>query len=116
MGRKAEFPRYPDRTYSLSMRCLGRLKQDIFKAAADQGVSMNQWVLMAVRRMLDSKEGIAPSPTGQYSLPDSITELQAVINRESVLLPCGKRKGRCKEDIVDHDGIGVCLTCNLRVY
>lgn len=116
MGRKAEFPRYSDRTYSLSLRCLGRLKQDIFNAAADQGVSMNQWVLMAVRRMLDSKEGIAPSPTGQYSLPDSTSELQAVINHEPVLMPCGKRKDRCKADIVDHDGIGICLTCNLRAY
>lgn len=116
MGRKPEFPHYPDRMYFLSLRCLGRLKQDILKAAADQGVSMNQYVLMAVRRMLDSKEGIAPSPTGQYSLPDSSTELQALINGEQVLMPCGKKKGRCKANIVDHDGIGICLTCNLRTY
>lgn len=98
------------------MRCLGRLKQDIFKAAAAQGVSMNQWVLMAVRRMLDSAEGIPPPSPGQYSYPTSETELQALINRDPVLMPCGKRKGKCKADIVDHDGIGICLTCNLRAY
>lgn len=98
------------------MRCLGRLKQDIFKAAAAQGVSMNQWVLMAVRRMLDSAEGIPPPSPGQYSYPTPETELQALINRDPVLMPCGKRKGKCKADIVDHDGIGICLTCNLRAY
>lgn len=98
------------------MRCLGRLKQDIFRAAAAQGVSMNQWVLMAVRRMLDSAEGIPPPSPGQYSYPTSETELQALINRDPVLMPCGKRKGKCKADIVDHDGIGICLTCNLRAY
>lgn len=98
------------------MRCLGRLKQDIFNAAAAQGVSMNQWVLMAVRRMLDSAEDIPPPSPGQYSYPTPETELQALINRDPVLMPCGKKKGKCKADIVDHDGIGICLTCNLRAY
>ena len=116
MGRRAEFPRYPDRVYSLTMRCMGRLKQDIFKAAAAQGVSMNQWVLLAVRRMLDSAEGIPPPSPGQYALADQETELQALLNGDSVIMPCGKKKGKCRPDIVDHAGIGICLTCNLRAY
>lgn len=116
MGRKPEFPRYPDRVYSLTMRCVGKLKQDIFRAAAAQGVSMNQWVLLAIRRMLDSAEDIPPPSPGQFALPDDTTELQALINREPVLMPCGKKKGKCKSNVIDHDGIGICLTCNLRAY
>jgi len=116
MGRRPEFPVYPDRVYFLSLRCVGRLKQDIFKAAAAQGVSMNQWVLLAVRRMLDSAEGIPPPSPGQFAMPDDRTDIQALLNREPVLMPCGKRKGRCKSEIVDHDGVGVCLTCNMRAY
>jgi len=116
MGRRPEFPGYPGRVYSLTLRCVGSLKQDIFRAAAAQGVSMNQWVLMAVRRMLDSAEGIPPPSPGQFSLPDGRTDLQALLNQEPVLMPCGKRKGRCRARIVDHDGIGICTTCNLRAY
>ena len=115
MGRRVSVPLFPDRVYSLSLRLTGSLKQEIIKAAAAAGLSVNQWVLWAIRRQIDSGEGIPAPALAPRAMPTESEILQSIMDGEPLMMPCGRRRGQCVPLVVDLGGVKVCRVCNLRV-
>ncbi len=89
------------------------MKNDIIDAAKRAGLTVNQYVLMAIYTFLREERDIPPATAAQFRPPTLEESILAYMRGETVLQPCGQEK--CEQHLTHLDGLTFCDTCNLRI-
>ena len=97
----------------MHIRLKGRMKNEIIDAASRAGLTVNQYILVAIYTHLREERDIPPPTTAQFRIPTLEESIVAYMRGETVLQPCGQEK--CEQVLTHLDGLTFCDTCNLRI-
>lgn len=114
---RAPQPANPETGNYIQIRLPGWLKNDIIAHCDKLGCSLNAWLLEAVQAALRADRGLPEPPPARAPLPTTADQIRVWATGERLLLPCGKF-GSCDGfagDTWEHDGMGFCLSCGIRV-
>lgn len=108
----------PEATALIQVRIPGWMKNQILDLVESGGISLNAWLVAAIRSHLCAGQGIPLPPQARAPLPSPEDHIRAWVEGEKVLTPCGKR-GTCPgldpENQWSSDGLTFCRECGIRV-
>lgn len=100
------------------LRMRGLLKNRFVLAAAERGLSLNQFGALCIRAVLDGDVDVAPPPRARVPVPTVQDVLRSYIagTGERLTSPCG-RVWPCEADgnLEDVGGVSFCGHCGIRV-
>lgn len=115
-------PRLPQRATGveayLQVRLPGWLKNRVIEHCEVREISLNAWLVEAVRAQLDVELEVPAPPPARAPLPTTADMIRAWASGERVLMPCGAVEpcGALDDDgRWGHDGMGFCRDCGIRV-
>lgn len=115
-------PRTPQRATGdeayLQIRLPGWLKNDIIDHCQQEQISLNAWLVEAVREALRTGMLIPAPPRAAAPLPTTADMIREWAVGERVLMPCGAESPCAAVDPGGswvHDGMGFCRFCGIRV-
>lgn len=117
MPHKPRRANSPNDDYHLILRVPGWFKNQIIDLAETNKVSVNQWILAALRAAALEQRGIPEPPQARAPLPTTIDQIRAYAEGERLTLPCGKMGTECA-GTTDARPLGThlyCPECNIRV-
>lgn len=102
----------------VQLRMRGLLKNRLVSAAAERGLSLNQFGALCIKAVLDEEADIAPPPPAHAPLPTVQEVLRSYLegSEDKLLAPCGKA-WPCEADgnLEDVGGVDFCGSCGIRV-
>lgn len=117
MPHKPTRARQPDSDHHVVLRVPGWFKNQIIDLAADSNVSVNQWILAALRAAVLDQQGVPEPPQARAPLPTTVDQIRAYAEGEKLILPCGKMGTECA-GTTSAQRLGThlyCPECNIRV-
>ena len=117
MPHKPTRAQQPDVDYHVILRVPGWFKNQIIDLAESNGVSVNQWLLSAIRSAVLEQQGVPEPPQARAPLPTTVDQIRAYAEGERLTLPCGKVGTECA-GTTDARPLGThlyCPECNIRV-
>ena len=117
MPHKPKPAQQPDADYHIVLRVPGWFKNEVIELAATNGVSLNQWLLAAVRKAALEQQGVPDPPQARAPLPTTLDQIRAYTEGSKLVLPCGKIGDSCAGTL-EPTRMGThlyCPECNIRV-
>lgn len=113
---RAPQPANPDSSNYLQVRLPGWLKNDIIDHCQKLGCSLNAWLVESLRASLRVERGLPEPPPARAPLPTTADQIRAWAVGEKLLTPCGKMECPAMSgDTWEHDSMGFCVHCGIRV-
>lgn len=106
-----------DNDYHVVLRVPGWLKNVIIDLAAENGSSVNQWLLSAIHQATLEQRSIPAPPQARAPLPTTVDQIRAYAEGEKLTLPCGRQGDSC-DGTLNPQPLGThlyCPTCHIRV-
>lgn len=117
-----QMPREPQRATGdlayLQIRLPGWLKNEIIDHCESRGISLNAWLVEAVRAQVRDEMEVPPPPPARAAIPTTADMIRDWATGERVMMPCGKFTACAavdEEGRWTHDGMGFCNECGIRV-
>lgn len=103
----------PDRPAQLTVRLPGSLKNQVTEAAEADGMSVNAWVLTALKSVLVGGP-VAPAPVAPVVTPETV--IKDYLEGRTTIGPCG-RPWPCDgaSSVSDFAGSRWCESCGIRL-
>ena len=117
MPHKPKPAQQPNADYHIVLRVPGWFKNEVIELAATDGVSLNQWLLAAVRKAALEQQGVPDPPQARAPLPTTLDQIRAYTEGTKLSLPCGKIGDSCAGTL-EPARMGThlyCPECNIRV-
>jgi len=117
MPHKPKRASEPELDHHVVLRVPGWFKNQIIDLAAARGVSVNQWILAALRAAVLAQQDIPEPPQARAPLPTTVDQIRAYAEGERLTLPCGKVGTECA-GTTSAQRLGAhqyCPECNIRV-
>lgn len=115
MGRKPVRAVVEDHQYNLVLRIPGWFKNELVDFCAEQGVSMNQWAISAIRDAMMAGKGIPEPPPAKVPLPGLDDQIRLWAAGERIMMPCGRFDECPGSDSRKLGGMRFCPECNIRI-
>ena len=96
----------------------GWLKNELISHCESEQISLNAWLVEAIRAGLRSDLALPEPPPARAGLPTTADMIRQWAAGERVMMPCGTTEpcGAVGEDgRWSHDGMGFCVECGIRV-
>lgn len=114
---RAPQPANPETGNYIQVRLPGWLKNDIIAHCEKLGCSLNAWLLEALQAAIRADRGLPEPPQARAPLPTTADQIRAWAVGERLVMPCGKTECAAFDgETWDHDGMGFCRECSIRVW
>lgn len=114
-------PRSPQRAVGpayLQVRLPAELKNAVIDRCEALGCSLNAWLVEVLRKGLRDDLGLPEPPVAKAPLPTPADMIREWAAGERLLMPCGAVEP-CPavgpDGTWEHDGMGFCVECGIRV-
>ena len=121
-GITCQMPRSPQKATGqeayVQVKVPGWLKNELIAHCGQMGISLNAWLVEAIRAGLRNDLSLPQPPPARAGLPTTADMIRQWATGERLLMPCGKTQtcGAVDDDgRWDHDGMGFCRECGIRV-
>jgi hypothetical protein len=115
-------PRGPQRATGdlayLQIRLPGWLKNEVIDHCESRGISLNAWLVEALRAQLRVELEVPAPPPARAPLPTTADMIRGWATGERLIMPCGRNETCAGIDDAgrwSHDGMGFCNECGIRV-
>lgn len=105
-------PRGDEELHQICARIPGWLKGRMLAICEREGISINDFVVNAIREADRNARGL-PSPPEGRAVPTVVDVIASYANGDRIVRPCGKT--RCDQRIVSLNGVPFCDECGIRV-
>ena len=114
---RAPQPANPDTMNYIQVRLPGWLKNEIITHCEKLDCSLNAWLVESLQAALRADRGLPEPPQARTPMPTTADQIRAWAVGDRLTMPCGK-KDSCPAwdgETWDHDGMGFCHSCGIRV-
>ena len=115
-------PRSPQRAVGaevyVQVKVPGWLKNDLIDHCESRQISLNAWLVEAIRAQLNLELDLPAAPQAKAPLPTTADMIRGWATGERTMMPCGRFDtcGAVDDDgRWSHDGMGFCNECGIRV-